>query len=169
MGYTCSVCGRSFDGLPLCYGSEAPWYLLGVAKDEFETRVDLTPDQCVVDESNFFVRGHIEIPILNHEESFCWSVWCSLSEKSFLHMSERWIEPERISDPPYFGWLMTPIPYYELDTIHLKCSVQSRDVGVVPLVTLEHTSHPLAVDLHSGITLDRVWEIAHKITGGHET
>lgn len=53
---TCPICGNAQPELPLCYGAEAPWRELGVSDEEFERRVELSPDQCVVDERYFFIR-----------------------------------------------------------------------------------------------------------------
>lgn len=147
----------------MCYGAEAPWRIMGIPEDEVETRVDLTDDQCVIDEKSFFIRGHIPIPVLDSGETFLWSVWCSLSERSFLHACDRWNDSDRMNDPPYFGWLMSRLPGYP-DTIHLQTSVQSRAVGLVPHITvLEPSQHPLVLEQRDGITMDRVQEFAHII------
>ena len=147
--------------MPLCFGIEAPWRAL-VPEGEFAQRVELTPDQCVVDRQTFFIRGHIEIPIHDYPKSLAFSVWSSLSEQSFLHMSARWESPERASDPPYFGWLCSPILVYP-STLHLKLSVQSRPPGLTPLFTVEPTEHPLALDQHNGISIERWHECAHRL------
>jgi hypothetical protein len=161
MNWRCRICGVEHTEVPLCFGIEAPWRAL-VPESEFDQRVDLTPDQCVVDEQQFFSRGHILVPIHDYPEPLAFSVWSSLSERSFLHISERWEEPERASDPPYFGWLCTPIAAY-LSTIHLKLSVQSRSPGLTPLFTLEPTENPLALDQHNGISVERWHELAHQL------
>lgn len=142
MNWRCQICGIEHTDIPLCFGIEAPWRAL-VTENEFAQRVELTRDQCVVDEEHFFIRGHIEIPIQDYLAPLAFSVWSSLSERSFLHMCERWDLPDRASDPPYFGWLSSPIPVYP-STIHLKLSVQSRSPGLTPLFTPERTEHPLA-------------------------
>jgi hypothetical protein len=161
MSWKCQNCEAEHSDTPLCFGIEAPWRAL-VPDIEFAQRVDLTPDQCVVDEQTFFVRGHIEIPIHDYAESLAFSVWASLSEQSFLHMSERWESPDRASDIPYFGWLCSPIAVYP-STIHLKLSVQSRPPGLIPLLTVEPTEHPLALDQQNGISIARWHEIAHQL------
>ena len=161
----CRDCGAQLPSVPLCYGADAPWRTLGVSDSEFDKRVDLTDGQCVVDEQHFFLRGHIEIPIIGSKDVFAWSVWCSVSEKSFLQACDRWLEPGRVNDPPYFAWLMTSLPVYP-DTTHLKASIQSREVGRVPLITIEPTEHPLALEQHHGIPRARVEEIAHLILHG---
>jgi hypothetical protein len=161
MSWKCHTCGVEHPDIPLCFGIEAPWRAL-VPETEFELRVDLTPDQCVVDEEHFFVRGHIEIPIHDYSEPLAFSVWSSLSDRSFDHMCERWEAPDRASDPPYFGWLCSPIAFYPR-TIHLKLSVQSRPPGLTPLFTVEPTQHPLALDQHNGISIERWHQIAHQL------
>jgi hypothetical protein len=161
MTWTCRACGVEHADIPRCFGIEAPWRAL-VPESEFARRVELTLDQCVVDEQTFFVRGHIEIPIHQYPEPLAFSVWSSLSEQSFLHMCERWEASDRASDPPYFGWLCSPIAVYS-QTIHLQLSVQSRRPGFTPLFTVEATEHPLALDQQNGISLERWHELAHKL------
>lgn len=158
----CPECGVNLPDVPLCYGADAPWRALGVAESEFESRVDLTDSQCVVDEKVFLIRGHIDIPVIGSDDVFSWSVWCSLSEESFLEACDRWLEPDRVNDAPYFGWLMTSLPVYP-ETLHLKTNVQSREVGRVPLVTVEPTDHPLAVEQRNGMSRERIQEIAHAL------
>jgi hypothetical protein len=161
MKWKCDTCGVEHTDLPLCFGIEAPWRAL-VPESEFAWRVDLTPDQCIVDEQTFFIRGHIQIPIHEFPEPLAFSVWSSLRKESFLHVSERWESPDRGSDPPYFGWLSSPIAVYP-STIHLKLSVQSRPPGLTPLFTVELTDHPIALEQHNGISIERWHEIAHKL------
>ena len=146
--------------MPLCFGAEAPWHA-SVPEAEFARRVKLTEDQCVVNRKVFFVRGHIEIPILDFPEPLSLSVWSSLSKMSFQHMAERWDDQGRGADAPYFGWLSNSIEGYP-ETLNLKLSVQSRAPGLVPLFTVEPTEHPLALDQQQGISVGRWHELAHK-------
>src|SRR5262245_47992477 len=120
MSWICPHCKVEHADIPICFGIEAPWRAL-VPDQEFEQRVELNSDQCVVDDQHFFIRGHVEIPIHEYPEHLAFSVWSSLSERSFLHMCERWKAPDRSSDPPYFGWLCSPIVFYP-NTIHLRLS-----------------------------------------------
>jgi hypothetical protein len=161
MSWKCELCGVEHEGVPTCFGIEAPWPAL-VAEDEFEKRVELSADQCVVDEKDFFIRGHVNIPIEIHTEPLSFSVWSSLSEKSFRHMTERWHAADRASDSPYFGWLCSPIRPYP-NCIHLKLSVQSRQPGLTPLFTVVSSDHALAHDQQNGITIKRWHQIAHQL------
>ena len=164
MNWKCNICGVEHDDRPLCFGAEAPWRAL-VPESEFSDRVELTQDQCVVDGKTFFIRGHIELTIHDQIEPLAFSVWSSLSEQSFLHMSERWEAADRSVDGPYFGWLCSPIPAYP-DTIHLKLSVQPRAPGLVPLFDVEPSNHPLSLDQQHGISVRRWNELAHRLLHG---
>jgi hypothetical protein len=146
----------------MCYGADAPWSSL-VSESEFNERVVLTEDTCVVDGRHFLKRGHEEIPVLDGDGFFAWSVWCSLSEDSFRHALKRWRAEGRENDAPYFGWLMTSLSAVYPETLNLKANVQSRQAGLVPLVILEPTDHLLSREQHEGITMARVREIAHKM------
>lgn len=158
---TCTICNCNLENVPMCFGANSP-ALLMVPESEFEYRVEENADQCIVDGEHFFVRGHIEIPVNETGEVFIWSVWVSLSEKSFNHMSENWNFEGRENSAPYFGWLMTHLPCYP-KTQHLKTSVKIQAVGLVPLITVEISEHPLSLEQQSGITIKRVHEIVHQV------
>jgi len=159
MNLKCDTCGLEHDTLPLCFGFDAPWPML-VPEDEFDRRVELTQDFCVIDRSTFFIRGHIEIPIAGHPDAFCLSVWSAMSDRCFRKIHDRWRSPDRGGDSPYAGWLRSAIPVYP-DTVDLKMSVRSRAPGLVPVFKVESHGHPLGRDQHRGITEQRWHELAH--------
>jgi hypothetical protein len=123
----------------------------------------LSSDQCVIQGQAFFVRGLIEIPVTDLDEVFSWGVWVSLSHEKFARAAELWETPGRESEPPYFGWLSTDLPIYSPSTINLKTNLHTRPVGQRPLIELEPTDHPLAVEQRSGITMARVQQIAEAL------
>lgn len=159
MGFKCRRCGKSHGELPLHYGVEAPLAYYDVPEEERQSRTLLSSDQCVIDDKYFFIVGNIDIPVVGHDEAFSWDVWVSLSPKKFKRALELWTTPGRESEPPYFGWLSTSLPGYP-ETLNLKTNVHTRAVGRRPFVELEPTDHPLAIEQRTGITWDRVREIA---------
>ena len=54
----------------MCFGCSSPAALI-VPPEEFDERVDENADQCIVDGEHYFVRGHIELPVIDSEEVFC--------------------------------------------------------------------------------------------------
>ncbi|MFD7163647.1 DUF2199 domain-containing protein [Streptomyces violascens] len=120
----------------------------------------LSADQCIVRGWHYFVRSLIEIAVIGSDEVFSWGVWVSLSRENFSRAADLWDRPGREAEKPYFGWLTTDLPIYSPTTLDLKTRVHTRPVGERPLIELELTDHPLAVEQRTGITLDRVREIA---------
>ncbi|WP_332757398.1 DUF2199 domain-containing protein [Streptomyces sp. MT206] len=120
----------------------------------------LSSDQCVIHARHYFVKGLIEIPVIGSDEVFSWAVWVSLSRENFSRAADRWETPGREAEEPYFGWLTTDLSVYSPTTLNLKTHVHTRPVGERPFVELEPTDHPLAVEQCTGITRDRLQEIA---------
>lgn len=165
-GFLCSCCGQWHDELPLDIGFGAPDPVHEISDDERENRVELNDDFCIMDNEFFFVRGVIEIPITDTEDSFAWGVWVSLSAESFKHATESLKSEEREMEPPYFGWLCNEIPHYSESTYALKTNVHTQPVGLRPKIELEPTDHPLAVEQRSGITIQRVQSIIETMLHG---
>jgi hypothetical protein len=63
-----------------------------------------------------------------------------------------------------FGYLCSDLPY-EPATLGLRTQVHTRDPGMVPLVELEPSSHPLAQEQSAGITAHRVAEFNAAVLG----
>lgn len=105
----------------------------------------------------------IDIPVTGSDDVFSWGVWISLSRENFSHAADLWDTPGRESANPYFGWLTTELPLYSPSTINLKTHVHTRPVGERPYIELEPTDHPLAIEQRTGITLERVREIAEAV------
>ena len=157
MSYRCSVCGASHDDLP-DIGMEKPDMWWGIPEGERDRRIEFTPDTCIIDDEDFFIRGVLEIPIHDYPSSFGFGVWVSQKRENFLTYLDNFDSSEI---GPFFGWLCNRIAFYEEDTLFLKTMAHFRGEGLRPDIALEQTDHPFAIDQHNGITLDRAWEIVH--------
>nr|WSX52961.1 DUF2199 domain-containing protein [Streptomyces sp. NBC_00974] len=158
LGFTCSCCGDHHAELPMSYSTRAPddW------DPSFENDPDsmLSSDQCVIKGQHFFIGGLVEIPVIGSQDVFSWGVWVSLSKDNFARAVEVWNTQGREAERPYFGWLSTELALYSEGTSNLKTNAHTRPLGRRPSIELEPTDHPLAVEQRTGITLDRVREIA---------
>ena len=130
-----------------------------VPKDEWEKRVLISSDQCIVDDESYFILGNLDIPIIGHDECVRWTVWSSLSKKSFDRACELWESAGRESEPPYFGWLNSFIPGYER-TASLALEVRTQELGVRPLLVLAPSEHRLSKEQTEGITWERALELS---------
>jgi hypothetical protein len=155
--WKCSRCGEVHSGIP-GYSFAAPWPWYTTPESERGNSV-LTDDDCIMRGEDYFIRGCIEIPVVGDDDPFIWGIWVSLSRDNFYRERSLRKDPNRIAEPPYFGWLSSRIQVYP-DTLLLKARVHSRSVGSAPFLELQPTEHPLAVEQRNGIDLDRVREIA---------
>lgn len=159
--YTCGACGQLHEGLPFSYfiPAPAPWEVLS-RRERWRSVLD--EETCVIRNKEgtfYYIRGNIEIPVLDGPHPFSWTVWVSLSEANFRRAGELWEQPGRENEPPYFGWLGVELPY-PTSTLHLKALVHTQPVGQRPLIEMEETDHLLAVEQRNGITLAGVQAIA---------
>jgi len=164
--WTCSCCGKQFDTLPLDWAFEAPSYWSDIPEAERAARGKLSSDFCVADE-HYFIRGCLKVPIVDFDGQVVWGVWVSQSADSFARAVELF---ERDPDPdeePRFGWLSNDIPIYRASTLSLRTTVHFQPLNNRPLVALEPTDHPLAVEQRDGITLERVQEIVAAMMPRH--
>jgi hypothetical protein len=157
MAYKCSVCNELHGDLP-DIGADRPDVWWSVPEEERARRLVLTSDTCILDETNFFIRGVIDIPVDDHSRSFGFGVWVSQKRENF----ETYLQNFRSSAiGPFFGWLCTRIAYYARDTTNLKTRAHFRGADLRPGIELEPTDHPLAVAQREGISLDEAWKIVH--------
>ena len=151
----------------MCLGSPAPEAWFAVPEHERDKRCFLSSDQCVIDEKYFFLLGRLEIPVHDADESFVWLTWVSVSEANFDRAIDVWETEGRESEPPYFIWIQSALPYPG-GTLSLKGSLLTQPVGTRPLVVLEESDHPLSKEQREGITLARVQEIVESALHGRE-
>jgi hypothetical protein len=163
--WTCKCCGKQFNELPTCFHIPAPDLWMELTEAEQESRGEINEDFCFLDE-HIFIRGMIEIPIIGEPEQFAWDIWVSVTPKSFNRYVELSQGPEFAEEPPVFGWLCNNIPTYPGGT-QLKTHVHFRSGGFRPVIELEPTDHPLAVERRNGIPLCRVEEIVTLVMPRH--
>src|SRR5262249_23701492 len=163
--WTCKCCGRQHDELPLDWSAKAPDPYLAIPGAERPARTQLNKDFCTIDGNAFYIRGAIEIPIIGRADTLAWGVWASVSAASARAIWEVWDAPDCAGSGPFFGWLSSSLKLYP-ETFNLKTHVHLRAESI-PFIELEPTDHPLAVEQRTGITVDRVAEIAESLLPRH--
>ena len=155
--FQCARCDEWHEGMP-SFGAVAPLYYYAIPAAERTRRCELTSDTCIVDDEFFFVRGVIEIPVEGAADPFTWGVWVSWSEASFYEYARHFESERHTMLGPYLGWLSAEFRVYP-ESENLKTKAHLRGPGERPLIELEPTDHPLAVEQRNGITVERVAEI----------
>ena len=159
-GFTCATCGAHHDELPLCFIAPEPAHVASIPHAERASRVLSSSDQCVIDGKHFFILGNLDVPIIGRTETLRWSVWSSLSQKSFERACDLWETAGRETEPPYFGWLCNGIPGYE-HAMNLRLEVHTQPVGTRPLLRLQEQDHPLYRDQVEGVSWERACALSH--------
>lgn len=160
--WTCSTCGSVHSGIPDNYSYEALYTWHTIPERERPNRAFLDSDYCVIDSKDYFVRDCLEIPVVGMAEPLVWGIWVSLSKSNWERERELASDPNRVNEPHYFGWLSTRIEIYP-DTFAPKTNVHTRAVGVRPAIELQLSDHPLSVEQRTGVSSERLIEIATKI------
>lgn len=157
--FTCQSCGEQHEGSPsLSY--RMPIHYDVLTAEEKQTMGSLGSDLCTIKyagHTDYFLRVCLDIPIHGAAEGFLWGVWISVSQANFEKYVSRHADPSY--EDEYFGWFCNALPFYP-STVGLKACAEIRGGSQRPLIALEPTDHPLAVDSRNGICWDRAVEIA---------
>jgi hypothetical protein len=126
----------------------------------------LTEDFCVLGGTHYFVRCVLQLPILGKQDAvFGFGTWATLSKQNFSRYVDTFDSGAQGDLGPWFGWFSNRLKDYP-DTLNLKCQVHPRAGRQRPLIELERTEHPLAVEQQNGITFDRL--LAIYAVNGHD-
>jgi hypothetical protein len=99
-------------------------------------RALISSDHCIIDETWFFIRGCLEIPVVDSSEVFIWGLWASVKEDVFNQISESWEEPGRETRRgPFKARLENSLSVYP-ETLNLKLRLAIQAVGTRPLFIL---------------------------------
>jgi hypothetical protein len=151
-GFVCSTCGQSHEGVPLSFAANFPDMYANMSESDRGSRALISSDQCIVDEALFFIRGCLEIPLLDSSEVFIWGLWALVKEEVFNAISESWEEAGRETRRgPFKARLANSLSVY-LETLNLKLRIVIQPVGTRPLFILEEEQHPLGTAQHHGIS-----------------
>jgi hypothetical protein len=77
-GFRCGTCGRDHPELPAEWGFREPDEVFALPYIAKYLRVRINPDLCTLDESRYFLRGHLRLPFTDGGE-FGWGVWVEVS------------------------------------------------------------------------------------------
>ncbi|MEL6612208.1 MAG: DUF2199 domain-containing protein [Bacteroidota bacterium] len=159
MAYLCSSCGQLHTELP-DLGFRSPSAASSVPQSEWPDRVRASDDLCVVDSEAYFIRGVLELPVLDHDERFGIGAWVSQKPDNFWQYAEHFDDDGDLA--PTFGWLSNDFVFQGVSSLNLKTTVHFQGDGSRPQIVLHKADHPLVVAQQNGVTLDEVWAFLHQ-------
>ena len=84
--FLCKGCDEIHQGMP-SLDAAAPLSYYAVPEDEREARCQLDSDACIIDESMYFVRGCLEIPVHGSLNRFRGAFGCRSASRVFANGS----------------------------------------------------------------------------------
>ena len=151
MGFVCSVCGAFHAERMLDIRFGLPDSIHNLNDGDRERRAWIADDFAVLDDSRFYVRGLLEIPIPELEARFGYGVWLEVEQADFAEVLEHWQDPEQSAFAPTPGLLANEVAPY-VATNGLPARLQPISADLLPTVELMDSTHPLALDQRRGIS-----------------
>jgi hypothetical protein len=155
--FTCSVCGQHHDERLLDIRLGLPHDIHRLDTDERARRTWLAEDFAVLDDSRFFVRGLLELPIPELESRFAYGTWCEVEMPDFQELMRHWRDEGQFA--PVDCVVANELEPYR-DTIGLPATLHATSPEKLPTVDLGDAPHTLVHDQREGITAGRSDELA---------
>jgi hypothetical protein len=158
--YLCHTCGKRHDEIPLSFAADFPDPYVDLNREDRENRARISSDQCIIDSEQFYLRGCLELPIIDSDDIFLWGLWGRIHEKDFDTIHEFWEKEGREhAIGPFKGRLANSLSIYP-ETLNLRLEIRIQPVGARPLFFLKEPDHPLTVEQQLGIAGDKAREFA---------
>jgi hypothetical protein len=130
--WTCSCCGQVHTTTPFSFAADFPDNYANLNAEERDNRTVISSDQCIIDGSEFWIRGCLEIPIIGSDEVFLWGLWANLFEEDFDIVQAHWETPNRENlIGPFKGRLGNKLTLYP-QTSNLKLTVRIQPARISP-------------------------------------
>jgi hypothetical protein len=157
MPFVCSVCGEHHDERLLDIRLGLPHVIHVLDADARTRRAWLADDFAVLDDSRFFVRGLLELPIPELDGRFAYGSWVEVSMPDFQELMRHWHDEEQFQ--PVECTVANELEPYR-DTVGLRARLRATAPDKLPAIELAAAPHELVEAQRHGISLDRSDELA---------
>ena len=156
--FICQTCGQRHEGLPTDFGFRLPDEVHELTYLDQYRRARRNSDLCTLDESRYFIRAVLPLPMPETDNEFRWGVWVEVSKPSHDLYVEKFDDAAE-DEPRFPGIVVNAIPGYD-GTIGLSVDVQLGAEGERPALYFPAaTTHALALEQRSGISRKRHHDI----------
>ena len=144
----------------MSFAADYPDMYANMGRSERDARAVISSDQCIIDETWYFLRGCLEIPIVGSGEVFLWGLWASIKQAASEEIAASWEEAGREQHHgPFKGRLANSLSAHYTDCLSARLRVVIQPVGTRPLFVLEEPEHALALAQGSGISKGAALEL----------
>jgi hypothetical protein len=164
--FKCGICGKEHNELLLDLGYMHPADFFKIPPAEHGGRIKFNQDVCVIDGTEFYVRGILPLPIKDTAQEFRWGVWARIEKKDFRRYLELWNAEAAAHESPFLGHLSGGLRDYS-DSDMLQVQVQLQPGNQRPRFYVVSASHPLGIDQRQGITMQKVHIFIEPMLSGH--
>ena len=153
--FKCATCGKFHVGLPMDMAYKNPGRYFEIPAKERNTRIYFSTDICVIDDSEFYIRGVLPIPVVNSDDEFRWGLWAKVDKDDFDTYSKYWDGNLPDNLPALHGSLSGSMKDYpDSNMTSVEIHLQSGDQRPVFKVISDENS--LGIDQRKGITMEKV-------------
>lgn len=163
--YRCPSCTEKHAGFPaLAYTLPDVIFALPVA--ERDVRAVVSSDLCILDDSRFFIRCVMEVPVLACADAIEYGPWVEVAARDFnryaLHFNvgghPNWVAAE--------GALANAYPASPQTTLGLSCMIRTaKHPSQRPGVEILDHTHALHAEQLNGVDLPRAMAIVGQMKG----
>lgn len=123
-------------------------------QSERSERVSENNDIAIIDDSRFFLRAVVPVPVLGRVQPYNIGIWVEVSEPTFAEIYKLWDDPAQQNSAPFSAVASNDIP--SLPALSgLLGSLLLTGPTTRPKLMLPDSAHPLAVEQATGIAPHR--------------
>lgn len=153
----CPKCGNEHDLWESEVGFDLPDEVFALPQPERQQRAKSTTDLCVLDDTRYFIRVVLHLPIRGEDRDFGWGVWAEVGPPAYARYQDLWDSRDQRQEPAFSGRLANALPSCGA-ALGLQLLVHLNSPEERPAVTIAEGEHPLAQDQREGVYPERVLE-----------
>jgi len=157
-GFQCAQCREWHDSLLSDVGFELPDVVWQLEFLDRYRRARFNSDLCTLDESRYFIRAMLSVPLQYADDHFGWGLWVEVDKAHHDLYVERYHQGGD-AIPAFSGTIANDIETYP-GLIGEVVSIKPFDAHRPTLRFPEGAVHPLAREQREGLSLARHHEIA---------
>ena len=153
----CPCCDRLVPANDIELTFRKPDDIASMEEYEIEENCKYNDDIYICEESYFYIRCTLPLPVHDKGQDYSLGVWVQISEKSFNRVWELWEDENQSSEPPMRGLLANDVPL-TLESKNAEVIVQLTGPTTRPKVYVKDQDCTLYLEQTCGITIHRASE-----------
>lgn len=107
----CPCCGNEIEPHQMDIAFGLPDSIFSLSEEQRSKRAKLHSDLCSLDDTQYFIRGVLYIPVQQLSTNFGWGVWAEVSREIFFRYLDMY-DQDGSNESPAAGILANALPNY---------------------------------------------------------